>query len=35
MKAIAEKLEVPVPHVSKIYKEALKKISDYCQEQEK
>ena len=35
MKAIAEKLEVPVPHASKIYKEALTKISAYCQSQEK
>ena len=35
MKAIAEKLEVPVPHASKIYKEALIKISAYCQSQEK
>ena len=35
MKAIAEKLEVPVPHASKIYKEALIKLSAYCQNQEK
>ena len=35
MKAIAEALEVPVPHASKIYKEALAKISAYCQSQEK
>ena len=35
MKAIAETLEVPVPHASKIYKEALAKISVYCQSQEK
>ena len=35
MKAIAEILEVPVPHASKIYKEALLKISEYCQSQEK
>ena len=35
MKAIAETLEVPVPHASKIYKEALAKISAYCQSQEK
>jgi RNA polymerase sigma factor (sigma-70 family) len=35
MKAIAEILEVPVPHASKIYKEALMKISAYCQSQEK
>ena len=35
MKAIAERLEVPVPHASKIYKEALIKISAYCQSQEK
>ena len=35
MKAIAETLEVPVPHASKIYKEALTKISAYCQSQEK
>jgi RNA polymerase sigma factor (sigma-70 family) len=35
MKAIADKLEVPVPHASKIYKEALTKISAYCQRQEK
>jgi RNA polymerase sigma factor (sigma-70 family) len=35
MKAIAEMLEVPVPHASKIYKEALKKLSVYCQNQEK
>ena len=35
MKAIAERLEVPVPHASKIYKEALIKISAYCQGQEK
>lgn len=35
MKAIADELEVPVPHASKIYKEALLKISEYCQNQEK
>ena len=35
MKAIAETLEVPVPHASKIYKEALLKLSEYCQSQEK
>ena len=35
MKAIADKLEVPIPHASKIYKEALIKISEYCQSQEK
>ena len=35
MKAIADRLEVPVPHASKIYKEALLKISEYCQNQEK
>ena len=35
MKAIADTLEVPVPHASKIYKEALVKISAYCQSQEK
>jgi RNA polymerase sigma factor (sigma-70 family) len=35
MKAIAERLEVPVPHASKIYNDALKKISAYCQSQEK
>ena len=35
MKAIAEMLEIPIPHASKIYKEALIKISDYCQSQEK
>ena len=35
MKAIAETLEVPIPHASKIYKEALAKISVYCQSQEK
>jgi hypothetical protein len=35
MKAIAETLEVPVPHASKIYKEALTKITAYCQSQEK
>ena len=35
MKAIAETLEVPVPHASKILKEALQKISVYCQSQEK
>lgn len=33
MKAIAEVLEVPVSHASKIYKEALMKISTYCQKQ--
>ena len=35
MKAIAETLEVPVPHASKIYREALIKITEYCQNQEK
>lgn len=35
MKAIADTLEVPLPHASKIYKEALKKITTYCQNQEK
>jgi DNA-directed RNA polymerase specialized sigma subunit len=35
MKAIADELEVPVAHATKIYKEALKKLSDYCQSQEK
>ena len=35
MKAIADVLEVPVPHASKIYKEALIKLSAYCQNQEK
>ena len=35
MKAIAETLEVPVPHASKIYREALTKITEYCQSQEK
>lgn len=35
MKAIADVLEVPIPHATKIYKEALKKISAYCQSQEK
>ena len=35
MKAIADTLEVPVPHASKIYKEALSKLSEYCQSQEK
>ena len=35
MKAIAETLEVPLPHASKIYKEALMKITEYCQNQEK
>ncbi len=35
MKAIADVLEVPVPHASKIYKEALIKLSEYCQNQEK
>jgi RNA polymerase sigma factor (sigma-70 family) len=35
MKAIADMLEVPIPHASKIYKEALIKISAYCQSQEK
>lgn len=35
MKAIADKLEVPVTHASKIYKEALKKLTIYCREQEK
>jgi RNA polymerase sigma factor (sigma-70 family) len=35
MKAIADMLEVPVPHATKIYKEALLKLSAYCQKQEK
>ena len=35
MKAIADTLEVPVPHASKIYKGALTKLSAYCQSQEK
>ena len=35
MKAIADELEVPVTHASKIYKEALTRISAYCQSQEK
>ena len=35
MKAIADTLEVPLPHASKIYKEALTKITEYCQSQEK
>ena len=35
MKAIADMLEVPVPHATKIYKEALLKITKYCQNQEK
>lgn len=35
MKAIADTLEVPVSHASKIYKEALTKISAYCRQQEK
>ena len=35
MKAIAETLEVPVPHATKIYKEALIKITEYCRSQEK
>lgn len=35
MKAIADKLEVPIPHASKIYKDALIKLSEYCQSQEK
>ena len=35
MKAIADTLEVPLAHASKIYKEALKKRSEYCQSQEK
>ena len=35
MKAIADTLEVPVSHASKIYKEALTKISVYCRQQEK
>jgi DNA-directed RNA polymerase specialized sigma subunit len=34
MKAIADMLEVPVPHATKIYKEALLKLSAYCQRQE-
>ena len=35
MKAIAEELEVPVTYATKIYKEALAKLSAYCQSQEK
>ena len=35
MKAIAEELEVPVSHATKIYKEALIKLSEYCQSQER
>jgi len=35
MKAIADELEVPVTHATKIYKEALSKLSAYCQSQEK
>ena len=35
MKAIAEELEVPVAHATKIYKEAHAKLSAYCQSQEK
>ena len=35
MKAIADTLEVPVPHATKIYKEALVKITEYCRSQEK
>jgi RNA polymerase sigma factor (sigma-70 family) len=35
MKAIAEELEVPVAHATKIYKEALIKLSEYCQSQER
>ena len=35
MKAIADELEVPVAHATKIYKEALSKLSSYCQSQEK
>ena len=35
MQAIAEELEVPVAHATKIYKEALMKLSAYCQSQEK
>jgi hypothetical protein len=35
MKAIADVLEVPLPHATKIYKEALLKITTYCQNQEK
>ena len=35
MKAIADTLEVPVPHATKIYKEALTKITEYCRSQEK
>ena len=35
MKAIADTLEVPVPHATKIYKEALAKITEYCRSQEK
>jgi RNA polymerase sigma factor (sigma-70 family) len=35
MKAIADELEVPVTHATKIYKEALTKLSAYCQSQEK
>ena len=34
MKSIAEMLEVPVPYATKIYKEALKKITEYCRNQE-
>ena len=33
MKSISEMLEVPVPHATKIYKEALKKITEYCRNQ--
>lgn len=35
MKSIADTLEVPVSHASKIYKEALMKISAYCQYHDK
>ena len=35
MKAIADTLEVPVPHATKIYKEALTKLTEYCRSQEK
>ena len=34
MKAIADMLEVPVPHATKIYKEGLLKLSNYCQKHE-
>lgn len=35
IKAIADVLEVPVTHASKIYREALARITKYCQNQEK